>query len=78
MNYDVISSDGRILNSEPLSYRDATLFSLDADIDSEDTSTVVPSTRTPTSRWGVAHVAALAILGIVAASIAAAIAWAWR
>lgn len=48
--YDVKSSKGLILNEQPLSFRDAVLFSCDADIDSEDTSTVVESTRKPKSR----------------------------
>ena len=47
--YDVVADDGRILNDRPLTYGDATLFSLDADIDSTETTSVVLSTRNPKS-----------------------------
>jgi hypothetical protein len=74
--YDVIASDGRVMNDKPMSYRDAMLYSADADIDSSDTSTVVPSTRPPVIRWQPWHVSALVgavVLGVIAATI-----WVWR
>ena len=71
--YDVKASDGRILNEQPLSFRDAVLFSCDADIDSEDTSVVVESTRKTRSR----RVPWLVVLGLVASGVASAI-LAWR
>lgn len=43
--FDVVADDGRILNDHPLTYGNATLFSLDADIDSTETTRVVLSTR---------------------------------
>jgi len=43
--YDVVADDGRILNEHPLTYGDAVLFSCDADIDSTETSSVVPCDR---------------------------------
>lgn len=67
--YDVISSKGQVLNKEPMSFRDAVLFSCDADIDSEDTSIVVESTRNPRSR----RVPWLVVLGVVSSGVAAAI-----
>lgn len=69
--YDVVASDGRLLNERPLSYRDALLFSLDADIDSEDTSIVVPSTRTVKVRRKHAD----NLLVVIAVALFAALAW---
>ena len=71
--YDVISSKGLVLNKEPMSFRDAVLFSCDADIDSEDTSVVVESTRQAKSR----RVPWLVVVGVVVSGVVSAI-LAWR
>ena len=48
--YDVVADDGRILNKHPLNYGEAVLFSCDADIDSTETTSVVPCDRKPKPR----------------------------
>ncbi len=63
--YDVISESGRVLNAEPLSYREAFMLSLTAEQKLWKPTTVVLSTRQPSRRWGVGRVVALVLLGVM-------------
>jgi hypothetical protein len=67
--YDVVTTDGRRLNEQPLGYSAAELFALDAMIDSELHANVVPSVRQEERQtripWLVLCVVAAAILGAV-------------